>query len=306
MRLVKIFFFLVFGVSIVILVILFFVGYFKPPKAGIVVDANRPSLVFLNDEQVGRTKYEGTYSSGEVKLKIVPDSFDKPIPSYEVKIDLVPGVNTMIQRDFGESDETSGGAIISFQKYIGSEAGMAIVSVPDSAQVKIDGQVRDTTPAKIDAISDGEHTISVSTPGYYEKILKIRTYKGYKLVAAFTLVKNYKTESSPTPSPTPEEITKRSGVRILDTPTGFLRVRSEPSSIAREIGQVEPGKVYFFIEQDEATGWIKIEYEESKEGWISSQYARRVEETPTPKPSPTATPLASPSISPKPSPTVKP
>jgi len=293
MRALKIFFFLILGVSIVILIILFLVGYFKPPKAGILVDANRPSLVFINDEQVGRTKYEGTFTAGEVKIKIIPDSFDKPIPAYEVKVDLISGVKTMIQRDFGESEETSGGAIVSFQKNVGSETSMAIVSMPDSAEVKIDGQVRDTTPAKIGAVTEGGHTISVSTPGYFEKTLKVQIYKGYKLVASFILVKNSSLEALPTPTPTSEPATKRSGVRILDTPTGFLRVRSEPSSIAKEIGQVEPGGVYFFVEQDEATGWIKIEYEEGKEGWISSQYVKRVEETPTPKPSPTVTPVAS-------------
>ena len=85
----------------------------------------------------------------------------------------------------------------------------------------------------------------------------------------------------------------------MDTPTGFLRVRSEPSSIAKEIGQVEPGNVYYFLEQDTVTGWLKIEYEEGKEGWISSQYAKRVEETPTPKPSPTPTLVATTSAIPK-------
>jgi len=232
-RALKIFFFLLLGVSVVVLIILFFVGYFRPPKAGLIIDANRPSLVFINDEQVGRTKYEGTFPAGEVKVKIVPDSFDKPIPAYEEKVDLVSGVKTMIQRDFGESEETSGGATISFKKSTGSEIGIAVVSIPDSAQVKIDGQVRNTTPAKIEAVSDGEHDISVSTPGYYEKSLKIRTYKGYNLVASFTLVKNYQAVSSPTPTPSPTPSETRSGVTILDTPTGFLRVRSEPSSIAK-------------------------------------------------------------------------
>lgn len=303
MRALKISLFLLLGIGTIILLILFLVGYFKPPKAGILVDANRSSLVFIDGQQVGRTRYEGTYAAGEASIKLVPESFEKPIPAYEVKVDLTPGVRTIVQRDFGETEELSGGAIISFERTVVGEVGVAIVSTPDTAQVAVDGQVRGFTPFKTETVSEDEHTITISLSGYSEKTLKVRTYKGYKLIAAFKLVPEKLggvATASPSPSPTPETEEKKFGVEILDTPTGFLRVRKEPSSIAEEVGQVSPLGIYWFLEQDLVTGWFKIEYAEGQQGWISSQYSKKVSQTPSPKPSP------SPSASPSTTPSVKP
>jgi N-acetylmuramoyl-L-alanine amidase len=82
---------------------------------------------------------------------------------------------------------------------------------------------------------------------------------------------------------------KQVEVEILSTSTGFLRVRSEPSILGEEIGRVEPGERYPYLDEDEDTGWLKIEYEEGKEGWVSGQYAKKIEESkeePSPSPSP--------------------
>lgn len=64
-------------------------------------------------------------------------------------------------------------------------------------------------------------------------------------------------------------------VEILDTPVGFLRVRSEPSTSAEEVGRVNPGEFYALL--DEESSWYKIEYQDNKEGWVSGQYAEKSE-----------------------------
>ena len=60
-------------------------------------------------------------------------------------------------------------------------------------------------------------------------------------------------------------------VEIKETPTGWLRVRSAPSTNATESGQVKPGETYSYLEEEE-NGWYKIEFE-GKPGWISGTYA---------------------------------
>jgi len=87
----------------------------------------------------------------------------------------------------------------------------------------------------------------------------------------------------------------------LSTPTGFLRVRSEPSTAGEEVAQVDPGDRFPYLETDEDTGWFKIEYEDGEEGWVSNQYAKKVEpgeedeeEEEEPSPTPTASPEPSP------------
>lgn len=65
-----------------------------------------------------------------------------------------------------------------------------------------------------------------------------------------------------------------SQIQILDTPTGFLRVRSSPSTASSEITQVKPGEKYSLLE--EKSGWFKIRVKEGQEGWVSGQYAKKL------------------------------
>ena len=64
-------------------------------------------------------------------------------------------------------------------------------------------------------------------------------------------------------------------VLIKETPTGWLRVRGEPSTVGAEVGRVNPGEKYTLLEEKD--GWFQIEYEEGKNGWISGQYAEKTE-----------------------------
>ena len=63
-------------------------------------------------------------------------------------------------------------------------------------------------------------------------------------------------------------------IQVLDTPTGFLRVRANPSTGASELTQVKPGEKYSLLE--EKSGWYKIRVKEGLEGWVSGQYAKKL------------------------------
>jgi uncharacterized protein YgiM (DUF1202 family) len=82
-------------------------------------------------------------------------------------------------------------------------------------------------------------------------------------------------------------------VEVSQTPTGYLRVRSEPSTLGNEVGRVVPGVKYNLIETDVKSGWFKIEYSEGQSGWISNQFAKRI---------PVASPSAQQSTQPSPLP----
>ena len=61
-------------------------------------------------------------------------------------------------------------------------------------------------------------------------------------------------------------------IKITDTPTGWLNVRSEPSTASSVLLKVYPGEVYPLLE--EKSGWYRINLGLPAEaGWISSQYA---------------------------------
>ena len=288
-------------VALIIGGVFFLVGYLRPKGAGISIETNPPATIFIDGAQVGRTPYEEVRKAGEVVVKLVPDSFETPLAPYETRVTLASGVKTVIMREFGESADTSSGEIISFERVGGDEASLAVVSIPDVAQISIDGQIRGFAPYKISSLSPGEHELTISLSGYVQKTLFVRTYPGHKLTAVVKLAPSGEVpkEDEVKEEEVLAEEEERIEVEILPTGVGFLRVRSEPSTLAEELARVTPGERYRFLEEDGDTGWFKIEYEEGKEGWISGQYAKKAEEEEiSPSPSPTASPSATPTTAP--------
>ncbi len=275
------------AVGAIIAIIFFIMGVIGPKNAGILIESDPSSTVFINNEQVGKTPYEATRDAGEVVIKLVPESFDKPLPPFETKVVLMSGAKTIIQRSFGESEDSTSSVIVSFEKDSENASSISIVSAPDNCEVKIDGNVVGFTPYKVVNTSVGEHVISVSANGYEEKNLKVNVFEGYKLTAVFNLKKGGEIIPEQTPMLEQEKEQEEETIQeveILDTSVGFLRVRKEPSTLAEEVAQVKPGEKYKLLDTDDKTGWFKIEYEgksdnsEAKVGWVTNQYAKKVTE----------------------------
>jgi len=70
--------------------------------------------------------------------------------------------------------------------------------------------------------------------------------------------------------PTPKPVAK---VLILETGTGWLRVRSGPGISHSEIGKATVGKKYEYLGKQGS--WFKIKFE-GKEGWVSDQFSEKV------------------------------
>lgn len=264
--------------------VLFAIGVFKPKGAGISVETTPTSTVFINGEQVGRSPFRQTRDPGEVTVKLIPESFETPLAPYETKVELVSGIETIIMRDFGETEDESSGVVISFERVGGNETSIAVVSIPDSAEISIDGAVRGFAPLKESTVTPGEHSLKIAADGYEERTIRVNAHEGYKLTVVVKLAPDGEMPKEEEKEE-PEE-PKVEEVEILDTPTGFLRVRGGPSTAHEEIAQVEPGERYPYLETDEDTGWFKIDID-GEEGWVSNQYAEIVdgeEATPTPVP----------------------
>lgn len=264
MQKVKTLIFAVFVIVILILVGLFFIGYFRPKSAGLNVYANQESSVFVDGELIGKTPIQKTLPPKEIVLKIVPSSGQT---QFESKLTLTPGVETMIRRDFTDGSFDSAGEAVSFEKTTTKEASFVVVSVPDKAQITIDGIIKGFAPHKIESISPGEHQVLISSPGYLDRAFTIKAYAGYKLTAVIELAK--------APLVEPVLGVKVKKVQILSTPNGFLRVRENPSTASAELAQVQPGSLYNF--QEERSGWYSIEYSPGFFGWVANEYSEIIE-----------------------------
>jgi len=255
----------------------FLIGYLKPAPGGIMVDTSPGSAVYINNNFVGKTPFQNTREAGEITIKLVPVVSDQNLLPFETKISLVSGIQTVVRREFGKSEDESSGDIISFEREEGSSAGLVVISTPANAQVSIDGVPKGFAPTKTSTISPAEHQITVKAPGYIDRIMTINTKTGYRLTLFAKLAKDTAPSATPTPSPTP---LVQSFVTIKDTPPGYLRVRSLPGTKGEEIGQVKPGEKFPYLNTDTDTKWYEIQFEpvaaglpNGITGWVSNQYA---------------------------------
>lgn len=58
--------------------------------------------------------------------------------------------------------------------------------------------------------------------------------------------------------------------KVKSTPTGWLRVRNEPSLVGTEVGKLNVGDTVSITE--EKSGWLKVKNAAGLEGWASSDY----------------------------------
>lgn len=275
------------GITIITLAVvastaLFLIGYFKPKQGGIRVETAPQSSVYINGSFSGRTPFQKQLEPGQISLRLEPDSSGSAsLLPYETRINIVPGIETVVGREFGTTEDNSSGVVISFEKQNPTITGLVVISSPDNAQVSVDGTPRGFAPYKTSTISPAAHQVTVRAPGFIERTLTINTKSGYQLTVFAKLAKGGEDISTPAlPTPTPTPVAKEY-VEIQETPTGFLRVRTEPGTAGEEIAEVRPGEKYPYLATDEATGWLKIQYQDPKPGlpggitgWVSNQYAK--------------------------------
>ncbi|OGD83537.1 hypothetical protein A2165_04460 [Candidatus Curtissbacteria bacterium RBG_13_40_7] len=238
------------------------VGSNKP--AALQVTSTPEASVFLDGKHLGKTPFfSDQLKAGEYLLKITVSE-----ASFIDKITLTSGTLTVVNRELNNNFLAQSGETLWLKP---SEDGLFISSLPQDADLTIDGKSYGKTPALVNGLTDGEHKVALSKPEYIEREFSIKTANDYQLIADVTLAsevaKNFQTQASPTP------MLKVEKVEILKTPQGFLRVRAEPSLNAQEIGRVKTGDQLEIIQ--ETKDWIKITFE-GKQGWISAQYTKKL------------------------------
>jgi hypothetical protein len=262
----------------VIAAVFFLLGYFREKPAGVFIDTSPLSGVYINGNFAGKTPYTISFKAGEITLKLVPESTDVNLVVFETKITLIAGIQTVIRREFGDSEDASSGDIISFDKIGSQEVGLIVISTPENAQISIDGSPQGFAPYNASDISPAQHQITVAAPGYTSRVMTVKTEIGYRLNVFAKLSKAV--SQTPVSTPPPVAITY---IQILSTPTGFLRVRTAPGTAGEEIAEVKTGDKFPFLDEDVATGWMEIQYEAPAPGlpngitgWVSGQYVKKL------------------------------
>ncbi|OGK09188.1 hypothetical protein A2767_06575 [Candidatus Roizmanbacteria bacterium RIFCSPHIGHO2_01_FULL_35_10] len=242
--------------------------------------------VFVDNVAVGKTPFEQKNKVGEYMVKLIPEGTATDTASWQGKVKVYKNALTYINRELGSSDLTSAGEIFTTTKMEESPktpntGEIYVETEPQGAIVYLDNDEKGVSSLILSEVAKGDHELSVFMPRFLRRTQKINVDIGYRVNAVFKLAID-QSSASLTPTGTKKDDkteatesakTAKSTITISDTPTGFLRVREEPSISASEEAQVKPGESFDLIE--EQSGWYKIEYEKGKEGWVYSQYAEK-------------------------------
>jgi len=265
-------------------------------KSALNVTSEQSAAVFLDEEHMGTTPFrQDDLKPGEYTVKLQLES--DPGRTWQTQVSLKPQLLTSISRSFGPTDEESSYFVLTLEELSkDDDVEIAIVSLPDSVVVKVDGQPVGFSPVNVDTLAAGDHEIVLGSPGYTQLTIPVKTIEGHKLTISAQLAKEKGLEqvlgetSEATESARPKAIIKSSSdkdesqatgsgtlerpyVTITETETGWLRVRSGPTTYEdNEVAKVDVGESFSFIEKND-TGWFQIEYEEGELGWISGKFA---------------------------------
>lgn len=239
------------------------VGMNKP--AALQITTTPEASVFLDGKHLGKTPfYSDQLQNKEYLVKISAGE-----ASYSEKVTLTPGTLTVINRDLNDNFLAQSGEVLSLEP---GQVGLFVISMPDQANVTVDGKLAGKTPIKIADIKEGEHKVQITKEGYVDREFAVKTSSKYQLTANVTLASQIAKGILTTASPTPQ----LQMVEIQQTPQGFLRVRKEASLSSPEIGRVKLGDKLELIQ--ETTDWVQVKFED-KQGWVSTQYIKKLPNT---------------------------
>ncbi len=266
-------------------------------KSGIQITSHPDANIVINGKSVSKTPfYDENLSPGLTTIQMTAIDSGQ---SWEAKVNLVSGTLTTVHREFGSTPDRSHSYTLSFEKLANNkDSSVNVISLPANATVSIDGKPAGFTPVTAD-IAPGPHVFSFAAPGFQDKIVNAAVQTGYRLVLNLTMATM---EIVPTPTPTPlatpsatltpkptgtvvitplpkqatSSATVKPYVEILNTPTGWLKVRETASTAGTELAKVNPGDTFAYKESESTAGWYSIEYLKGSWGFVSSQYAKIV------------------------------
>lgn len=246
-------------------------------KGAMQITSTPKSNVYLNGKLIGQTPLckcdsADMIASGEYSVRLVPvDSTDVAV--FEKNVKIQKSILTVVDHIFG-SGVTSESSIITLSPLRNAkDVELLILSFPDKAEVFLDNSEAGFTPLLLKNVTASDHEVKLTKPGYREKVIRIKTTSGFKLESTIFLGVAPEQLITPTASPSASPTPTKQTIRILQTPTGFLRVRAEASITSSEIARVNPGESYDLIDQTD--GWYKIKLSKDKEGWISAIYSEK-------------------------------
>lgn len=233
-------------------------------KAGILAEANITAQVIVDGKQLGLTPYKNIgLKEGEYQIELKDASTSA---SWKSTVKLNGGTLTVVNRDLNLDSSNQEGEVITLEK----GSGVTISSVPGGAKVLVDGEDKGQTPLFLPHLATGNHLFLFSKEGFIKRTVRATLTEGFGINIMVDLAQQ---QIDPLPSAAPIQTAPK--LKVLQTPTGFLRVRETPSTGGKEITRVSPGDELTLLEETNSS-WNKVKTSDGKEGYVSSQYIEKI------------------------------
>ncbi|MCR4329887.1 MAG: PEGA domain-containing protein [Candidatus Roizmanbacteria bacterium] len=238
------------------------------------IESTPTATVFVDNKVMGQTPVQFALREGVYKIKLVPDAtVKKTYTTWSDSIRIYRNTTAYIHRVLGSDAASSAGEVLTLEKSTSKMGQLLISTNPAGMFVSLDGEDRGLSTLFVDGVTAGEHEVGVRGEGLLPRSIPINVVEGYKLLISIKAAvdSDYKKKQA---EKVKSKIVEQNLLEILSTPTGWLRVRFEPSIEASEAARVDTGKKFTYL--DEQEGWYQIEYEKGKKGWVSAEYASPV------------------------------
>ncbi len=235
------------------------------------------ALVFIDDAQVGKTPYSSSVLiPGEYDLRVEKEGFESQMARIKVEKDhkLNVSVKLFLAPMPSKLSLVSGSKMV---YDLSSDSNDLILDVPSWVSGIIYwNKTRESNPVKFSYFldylgsiytSDGKGIVDKSKISLKEG--EMVGYLGRKSDNGVTAQALSSAEML-----TGIDIVSVRKAKVLQTPTGWLRLRSEPNLSATEVGRVNTGDEVFIIE--DKGEWKKIRTADGKEGWAYSSYLSEI------------------------------
>jgi hypothetical protein len=265
------------GLFLIVLISGLFLGgcSLSNKKSAIEINSYPVAKVFIDGKEMGLTPYRNrSLSPGEIEVKLEANG-----KSWTKKIKLQNNISTVVDWEFGDKEETSGGYVLYLEKTGDKKnAGLMVNTNPNKSTVTVDNEVKGLSPIRVANIGEGDKHLALSFPGHKTLDVFMKSLKEYQLVVDAVLIEDkIEVAQEEIKQENPDLVSNPATVKIKikETETGWLRVRESSSSAAREIAKVNPGATYAMLE--ESRDWFKIDLGDGQSGWISTTYGEKSE-----------------------------
>lgn len=269
------------------------------------VESQPKAEVFLDNKSIGTTPIQNKRLKPGSYNVLLKSDFGTWIDQVQVRASTV----TIISRELSPIVSLNGGYVASLER----GQGITVIGNPQNAAVTVDKGAIGSIPVSVNQASAGLHEVTITAEGYESRSLQARITQGFKLIINVDLVKkedraglvilydpkkiekpdiaqtstSHTPSASISPSPsssvlvspkpnttpvTPQATTN--SVRVKYTGTGWLRIRAQPSSAAKELFKVDVGAILESL--GTRSSWTQVRTQDGREGWASSTYLEKV------------------------------